>query len=160
MSEAGSSTDGLAAELAEVARNGATAVDAALAFAEADPQNSRERTLVWQDPVPTAAAGATMNGIEYMEAIVGWQGPAAADRGDDALAADRAGRGALCLRGGTGRGAPVAVRESPRTPGGTGHTSRGVVLSRPNGSAIRPPCVLPPLGPALASRTRGHPDGH
>jgi hypothetical protein len=35
-----------------------------------------------------------------------------------------------------------------------GHTSRGVVLSRPNGAAIRPPCVLPPLGPAPASRTR------
>jgi hypothetical protein len=52
------------------AQSGSTAVDAALAFAEADPDNSRERTLVWQDPVPTAAAGATMTGIEYMEAIV------------------------------------------------------------------------------------------
>ncbi len=47
-----------------------TAVEAALAFAEADPANSRERTLVWQDPLPTAAVGATMSGIEYMEAIV------------------------------------------------------------------------------------------
>ncbi len=50
--------------------NGATAVDAALAFAETSPETSRSRTLVWQDPVPTAAAGATMTGIEYMEAIV------------------------------------------------------------------------------------------
>jgi uncharacterized protein (TIGR00369 family) len=50
--------------------NGATAVDAALAFAESSPETSRSRTLVWQDPVPTAAAGATMTGMEYMEAIV------------------------------------------------------------------------------------------
>jgi uncharacterized protein (TIGR00369 family) len=47
-----------------------TAVDAALAFAETDPENSRERRLVWQDPVPTAALGATMSGMEYMEAVV------------------------------------------------------------------------------------------
>jgi hypothetical protein len=71
VSEARSSTDGLA----EAARGGATAVDAALAFAEADPGNSRERTLVWQDPVPTAAAGATMTGMEYMEAIVAGRVP-------------------------------------------------------------------------------------
>lgn len=37
--------------------NGATAVDAAQAFAETSPETSRSRTLVWQDPVPTAAAG-------------------------------------------------------------------------------------------------------
>src|SRR3954462_13911620 len=47
-----------------------------------------------------------------------------------------------------------SVLKPPSTPGGAGHTSRGVVLGRPNGAAIRPPCVLPPLGPALASRTR------
>lgn len=55
--------------------NGATAVDAALAFAESSPETSRSRTLVWQDPVPTAAAGATMTGIEYMEAIVAGEAP-------------------------------------------------------------------------------------
>jgi uncharacterized protein (TIGR00369 family) len=55
--------------------NGATAVDAALAFAESSPGTSRSRTLVWQDPVPTAAAGATMTGIEYMEAIVAGEVP-------------------------------------------------------------------------------------
>jgi hypothetical protein len=54
----------------------------------------------------------------------------------------------------------VAIQGPPRTPGGAGHTSRGVVLSRPNGAAIRPPCVLPPLGAALASRTRGSADRH
>jgi len=49
---------------------GGSAVEAALAFAAADPESSRERTLVWQDPVPTAALGATMTGMEYMEAVV------------------------------------------------------------------------------------------
>jgi uncharacterized protein (TIGR00369 family) len=47
-----------------------TAAEAAAAFAEADPSSSRSRTLVWQDPVPTAAAGATMSGLEYMTAVV------------------------------------------------------------------------------------------
>lgn len=50
-------SEGSAAELAEV-------------FAAASPESSRSRTLVWQDPVPTAAAGATMSGIEYMTAVV------------------------------------------------------------------------------------------
>ena len=36
---------------------------------EASPETTRTRTLVWQDPVPTAAAGATMTGMEYMEAV-------------------------------------------------------------------------------------------
>jgi uncharacterized protein (TIGR00369 family) len=40
------------------------------AFASSSPETSRRRTLVWQDPVPTAAAGATMTGIEYMTAVV------------------------------------------------------------------------------------------
>src|ERR1044072_1877344 len=53
----------------------ATAVDAALGFAESSPETTRERTLVWQDPVPTAAAGATMTGREYMEAIVAGELP-------------------------------------------------------------------------------------
>ena len=51
------------------------AVEAAEAFAGAEPENSRSRTLVWQDPVPTAAAGATMEGIEYMRAIVAGELP-------------------------------------------------------------------------------------
>src|SRR3954470_6908866 len=49
--------EGSAAELAE-------------AFAAPSPESSRSRTLVWQDPVPTAAVGATMSGIEYMTAVV------------------------------------------------------------------------------------------
>jgi uncharacterized protein (TIGR00369 family) len=48
---------------------GAGAVEAAEAFAAGDPFSSRWRTIVWQDPVPTAAAGATMSGLEYLSAI-------------------------------------------------------------------------------------------
>ncbi len=58
-----------------VAAKGGNAVEAALAFAESSPESSRNRTLVWQDPVPTAAAGATMTGIEYMQAIVAGEVP-------------------------------------------------------------------------------------
>ena len=46
------------------------AAEAAEAIARENPEGSRTRTLVWQDPVATAAAGATMTGIEYMRAIV------------------------------------------------------------------------------------------
>ena len=53
----------------------ATAVDAAAAFAETSPETTRSRTLVWQDPVPSAAAGATMSGIEYMKAILAGEVP-------------------------------------------------------------------------------------
>src|SRR4051812_5017035 len=49
--------EGSAAELAEE-------------LAASNPDSSRSRTLVWQDPLPTAAAGATMSGLEYMTAVV------------------------------------------------------------------------------------------
>jgi uncharacterized protein (TIGR00369 family) len=52
-----------------------TAADAVEAFAASSPESSRSRTLVWQDPVPTAAAGATMTGMEYMTAIVAGEMP-------------------------------------------------------------------------------------
>jgi uncharacterized protein (TIGR00369 family) len=52
-----------------------TAADVAETFAAASPESSRSRTLVWQDPVPTAAAGATMTGMEYMTAIVAGEMP-------------------------------------------------------------------------------------
>lgn len=52
-----------------------TAAEAAEAFATASPDISRTRTLVWQDPVATAAAGAEMSGIEYMQAIVAGEVP-------------------------------------------------------------------------------------
>jgi uncharacterized protein (TIGR00369 family) len=53
-----------------VSFEGGTALEAAEAFAASDPAVSRERTIVWQDPVPSAAAGATMGGLEYLTAIV------------------------------------------------------------------------------------------
>jgi len=53
----------------------ATAADVAEAFAASSPETSRSRTLVWQDPVGTAATGATMSGIEYMTAIVAGELP-------------------------------------------------------------------------------------
>jgi uncharacterized protein (TIGR00369 family) len=53
----------------EAPSSGGDAVGSAAAFAAADPESSRERTLVWQDPIPTAAAGATMTGMEYMTAV-------------------------------------------------------------------------------------------
>jgi uncharacterized protein (TIGR00369 family) len=55
--------------------NGATAVESATAFAESSPEATRSRTLVWQDPVPTAATGATMTGLEYMEALLAGELP-------------------------------------------------------------------------------------
>jgi uncharacterized protein (TIGR00369 family) len=58
-----------------LADNGRSAAERAAAFAEASPETSRSRTLVWQDPLPTAAAGATMSGLEYMEAIVAGEVP-------------------------------------------------------------------------------------
>jgi uncharacterized protein (TIGR00369 family) len=47
-----------------------SAAEVAEAYAESSPESSRSRTLTWQDPVATAAAGAAMTGIEYMTAVV------------------------------------------------------------------------------------------
>ncbi len=46
-----------------------TAAEAALAHAERSPEATRERTVTWQDPVPVAAAGAAMTGLDYIAAI-------------------------------------------------------------------------------------------
>ena len=54
-----------------------SAAESAEAFAISSPATSRSRTLVWQDPVATAAAGATMSGMEYMRAIVAGEMPPA-----------------------------------------------------------------------------------
>jgi uncharacterized protein (TIGR00369 family) len=53
----------------------ATAVDAATAFAERSPETTRRRELAWQDPVATAAAGATMDGLDYLRAIIAGELP-------------------------------------------------------------------------------------
>src|SRR3954454_2739242 len=45
------------------------ATDAAEAFAKSSPEITRTRTLTWQDPVPSAAAGTQMAGLDYVRAI-------------------------------------------------------------------------------------------
>jgi uncharacterized protein (TIGR00369 family) len=40
------------------------------------PEATRTRTLTWQDPVPTAAVGAQMAGLDYIEAVVAGELPA------------------------------------------------------------------------------------
>jgi uncharacterized protein (TIGR00369 family) len=45
------------------------AVEAAALYAERSPQITRRRELVWQDPVPSASAGAAMSGIDYMRSV-------------------------------------------------------------------------------------------
>jgi len=45
------------------------AVDSANAFAESSPEATRTRTIAWQDPVPTAAIGAGMKGLDYVRAV-------------------------------------------------------------------------------------------
>ena len=45
------------------------AVDAARDFAERTPGTSKTRTITWQDPIPTAAAGAEMAGLDYVRAV-------------------------------------------------------------------------------------------
>ena len=63
-------SDEVIARIAAAKLDGGTAVEAAQVHAEFSPEATRTRTLIWQDPVPTAAAGATMTGMEYMTAIV------------------------------------------------------------------------------------------
>jgi uncharacterized protein (TIGR00369 family) len=46
------------------------ALDAALQFAERSPETTRTRLLTWQDPLPAAAAGSQLSGIDYMLAVV------------------------------------------------------------------------------------------
>jgi uncharacterized protein (TIGR00369 family) len=52
-----------------------TAAESALAFAERAPETTRARTITWQDPLPTAAAGATMAGLDYVRAIAAGELP-------------------------------------------------------------------------------------
>jgi len=52
-----------------------TADEAAVAFAKRDPEITRTRELVWQDPRPAAAAGAEMAGIDYMRALIAGELP-------------------------------------------------------------------------------------
>lgn len=54
--------------VAEASYEGA-AVASAAAFAERSPGSTRRREVVFQDPLPTAAEGASMAGLDYLEAI-------------------------------------------------------------------------------------------
>jgi uncharacterized protein (TIGR00369 family) len=46
-----------------------TAAEAALAYAERAPEQTRTRTLTWQDPAALGAAGAELSGVEFFDAI-------------------------------------------------------------------------------------------
>ena len=49
--------------------------DSALAHAERDPEATRTRTITWQDPLASAAAGAELRGIDYMRALAAGELP-------------------------------------------------------------------------------------
>ena len=48
----------------------ASAVDAAEAFAVSSPETTRRREVVWQDPAPTAAVGASLSGLDYLGQVM------------------------------------------------------------------------------------------
>jgi uncharacterized protein (TIGR00369 family) len=54
-----------------------TAVDAALLHADHSPEITRRRELVWQDPMPSAAVGAGLAGLDYMRAVMDGRVPPA-----------------------------------------------------------------------------------
>ena len=47
-----------------------TAEDAARVHAKRSPEITRRREIVWQDPLPSAAAGAELAGLDYMRALI------------------------------------------------------------------------------------------
>jgi uncharacterized protein (TIGR00369 family) len=51
------------------------AAAAAVEIAAREPELTRTRELTWQDPVPSAARGATMAGIDYMRALMAGEIP-------------------------------------------------------------------------------------
>jgi uncharacterized protein (TIGR00369 family) len=57
-----------------VAEDGRATTSAA-DFAKISPEITRTRTLTWQDPMPSAGAGAEMSGLEYMSAIAAGEVP-------------------------------------------------------------------------------------
>jgi uncharacterized protein (TIGR00369 family) len=50
-------------------RRARKAADAAQGFAQRSPETTNTRTIAWQDPIPTAAVGAQMAGLDYVRAI-------------------------------------------------------------------------------------------
>lgn len=67
MSELGA--DAPAAPARPAAGAGVTARDVAVELAGSMPEATRSTELTWQDPVPTAARGLELSGLEYMRAI-------------------------------------------------------------------------------------------
>jgi uncharacterized protein (TIGR00369 family) len=53
----------------------ASAIDSALEHAERSPEATRTRLLTWQNPLPTAAAGAELAGLEYMHRVIAGELP-------------------------------------------------------------------------------------
>ncbi len=51
------------------------AIEAAEAFAETSPETTRSRVVTWQDPLPTATAGAELAGLDYIRQIVNGEVP-------------------------------------------------------------------------------------
>ncbi len=52
-----------------------SSLEAAAEHARRSPELTRTRELTWQDPMPTAALGSELSGIEYMRAIVAGEVP-------------------------------------------------------------------------------------
>jgi uncharacterized protein (TIGR00369 family) len=52
-----------------------TPVEVAREPAERTPETTRTRELTWQDPMPTASAGAEMSGLEYMRELAAGELP-------------------------------------------------------------------------------------
>ena len=52
-----------------------SSIESALAHAERSPEATRTRTITWQDPMASAAAGAELSGIEYMRALAAGEIP-------------------------------------------------------------------------------------
>jgi len=54
-----------------------SSVESAAAHAERSPEATRSRTVVWQDPLASAAEGAELAGIDYMRALASGELPPA-----------------------------------------------------------------------------------
>ena len=106
------------------------------AFAAAEPGDDRSRTLVWQDPVPTAAAGATMTGMEYMRAIVAGELPPPPIAVTMRLRPIELEEGRAVFEGEPGRGALQPDRRRPRRLRGDA-ARLGARLRRPHDAAGR-----------------------
>lgn len=53
----------------------AAAIDSALEHAGRSPETTRTRLLTWQDPLPTAAVGAELAGLDYMRQVIAGEIP-------------------------------------------------------------------------------------